>query len=88
VLELSTALALVAAGTGVTLVPGSVQALRPRGIVYRPLASPAPTTRLLALYRREDAPPTVARFVEIAREVLARHGGATGGARRAALRKP
>ena len=87
VLELSTALALVAAGAGVTLVPGSVQSLRPRGLVYRPLAPPAPTTRLLALYRREDAPPTVARFVEIARDVLARRAGATGGARRPALRK-
>jgi DNA-binding transcriptional LysR family regulator len=82
VLELSTALALVAAGVGVTLVPGSVQALRPRGLLYRPLAPPAPTTRLLALYRREDAPPTVARFVELARAVLARDGASASGAGR------
>lgn len=74
-LELSTALALVAAGIGVTLVPASVRTLRPRGLVYRPLASPAPTTRLLALYRREDAPAAVQRFLEVAREVLGRGRG-------------
>jgi DNA-binding transcriptional LysR family regulator len=74
-LELSTALALVAAGIGVTLVPRSVRTLRPRGVVYRPLAPPAPTTRLVALYRREDPPPVVARFLAVAREVLARERG-------------
>ncbi len=63
-------------GIGVTLVPASVRTLRPRGLVYRPLASPAPTTRLLALYRREDAPPAVQRFLEVAREVLGRGRGA------------
>jgi len=80
-LELSTALALVAAGIGVTLVPASVRTLRPRALVYRPLAAPAPTTRLLALYRREDAPPAVQRFLEVAREVLAREQGSLGRSR-------
>jgi DNA-binding transcriptional LysR family regulator len=71
-MELSTALAMVAAGVGVTLVPASVRTLHARGLVYRPLSAPAPTTRLIALYGREGAPPAVARFVDVARAVLAR----------------
>jgi DNA-binding transcriptional LysR family regulator len=70
-MELSTALAMVAAGVGVTLVAASVRTLHARGLVYRPLSPPAPTTRLLALYDRESAPPAVARFLEVARTVLA-----------------
>ncbi len=70
-LELSTTVALVAAGIGVTLVPASAEALQLAGVVYRPLAPPAPRTRLLALYRPDDQAPAVARFLEVAREVIA-----------------
>jgi len=70
VLELSTAVTLVAAGIGVTLVPASAQALRLAGVVYRPLRSPAPTTRLLALRRSDDRSAVVERFLEVAREVV------------------
>ncbi len=69
VLELSAAVTLVAAGVGVTLVPESAQALRLAGVAYRPLRPPAPTTQLVALHRAEDPRPTVARFLEVAREV-------------------
>jgi len=70
VLELSTAVTLVAAGIGVTLVPASAQALRLPGVVYRPLRPPAPTTRLLALRRADDRSAVVERFLEVAREVV------------------
>ncbi|HYG67057.1 MAG TPA: LysR substrate-binding domain-containing protein [Anaeromyxobacteraceae bacterium] len=74
-LELSTAVTLVAAGIGVTLVPASAQALRLAGVVYRPLEAPAPTTHLLALHRPDEPRPVVARFLEVAREVVeAGHG--------------
>ncbi len=70
VLELSTAVTLVAAGIGVTLVPSSAQALRLAGVAYRDLRSPAPVTRLLALYRADEPRPVVQRFLEVAREVV------------------
>jgi LysR family transcriptional regulator, benzoate and cis,cis-muconate-responsive activator of ben and cat genes len=79
-LELSTAVTLVAAGIGVTLVPASAQALRLAGVAYRPLRAPAPTTRLLALHRADEPRPVVARFLAVAREVIAT--GSPGGARR------
>jgi len=72
--ELSTALILVAAGLGVTLVAASARTLHPPGLVYRPLSAPAPVTELIALYRRDPVPPSVTAFLEVARSVLARNG--------------
>ncbi|BDG01886.1 LysR substrate-binding domain-containing protein [Anaeromyxobacter oryzae] len=68
--DLATAMALVAAGLGVTLVPASVRDLRREGVAYRPLGPPAPRTTLLALRRPGDALPVVDRFLAVAREVL------------------
>lgn len=70
VLELSTAVTLVAAGVGVTLVPASAQALRLEGVAYRPLRDPAPSTRLLALRRPDERRAVVDRFLEVARELV------------------
>jgi DNA-binding transcriptional LysR family regulator len=69
-LELSTAVALVGAGVGVTLVPATAQALRIDDVVYRPLLPPVPTTRLLAVHRAEGASPAALRFLEVARECV------------------
>lgn len=77
-LELSTAVALVGAGVGVSLVPASAQALRLRGVVYRPLRPPVPTTRLVAVRRAEGAPPAALRFLEVAREVVLERAAAHG----------
>ncbi len=74
--DLATAMALVASGVGVSLVPGSVRDLRRTGVEYREIAAPAPRTSLVAL-RRPGAPAPVAlRFLEVVREVLGRGGGA------------
>jgi DNA-binding transcriptional LysR family regulator len=70
VLELSTAVTLVAAGIGVTLVPASAQALRLDGVAYRALAGPAPRTTLVAIQRPDGRRPAVERFLEVARELL------------------
>ncbi|MGC4000925.1 MAG: LysR substrate-binding domain-containing protein [Anaeromyxobacter sp.] len=73
--ELSTALTLVAARVGVTLAPASAAALRLAGVVFRPLAAPAPTTRLLALHRPDGPTVLVARLLAVAREVLRARAG-------------
>jgi DNA-binding transcriptional LysR family regulator len=67
--DLATAMALVAAGLGVTLVPASVKDLRRSGVEYRDLA-PAPRTRLVALRRAGEPDPVVQRFLDVVREVL------------------
>jgi DNA-binding transcriptional LysR family regulator len=70
VLELSTAVTLVAAGVGVTLVPASAQALRLDGVAYRPLREPSPSTRLVALRRPDERKAVVDRFLDVAREIV------------------
>lgn len=60
-----TALAFVAAGLGVTLVPGSSGLFARPGVVWRPLAAPAPRTHLVLVHRRERVPATVAALLGV-----------------------
>lgn len=66
-LQMQTALSLVSAGLGLTLVPASVQNLRRNGVVYLPLASPAPMSVLSVSTRRGDRSPLLANFLAIVR---------------------
>jgi DNA-binding transcriptional LysR family regulator len=67
--EMQTAISLVDAGIGVSIVPESVRNLRREGVVYRPLAEPAPAISLTMSYRERDPSPILPRFLDIAREV-------------------
>ncbi len=62
---------LIAAGMGLALVPESLRELRHRGVVYRPLKAPAPTSELAALWRREDTSPVLQHFLEILWQIAA-----------------
>ncbi|MBV9852422.1 MAG: LysR family transcriptional regulator [Armatimonadetes bacterium] len=66
--EMQTALSLIAAGLGVTLVPASTRNLHRRGLVYRPLHDADAMTELTVAYRRDDLSPVLPRFLEIVRE--------------------
>ncbi len=65
--EMQTAISLVAAGLGVTLVPACVQRLRREGVVYRTLEAPAPMTELCAIYRRDDDTAALQAFLRVLR---------------------
>ena len=65
--EMQTAVSLIAAGIGVSLVPASVQNLRRQGVVYRPLTDPAPPTELVLAYRRDDSSPVLQVFLKTVR---------------------
>ncbi|MGO8671988.1 MAG: LysR family transcriptional regulator [Capsulimonadaceae bacterium] len=65
--QMQTALSLVSAGLGVTVVPASVQNLRRIGVAYRTFDAPAPTTQLCAASRRGDRSPLLANFLRIVR---------------------
>ncbi len=69
--EMQTAISLVAAGMGVALVPASVQNLRRRGVVYRPLADATATTELSVVYRAEDLSAVLPVFLRTVRESAA-----------------
>lgn len=60
---------LVAGGMGVSIVPASLQCFRRRGVVYRPLKPPVPTTDLAAMWRQDDESPALRSFLEIIRQV-------------------
>lgn len=62
--------ALVAADTGVALVPASLRHLRINGATFRPLATPRITTALALAYRESDVNPLVRRFLDTARTVV------------------
>lgn len=68
---------LVAAGLGVALVPECVKRLSRPGIVYRPLANPAPIADVEIVYRpsRSDA---VERFIALARDFLSQEVNLAG----------
>ena len=63
--ELQTALGLVAAEIGITLVPSSVQNLTREGVVYRHFIEPQPTIEMVMQRRRDETSPVVPRFLEI-----------------------
>jgi DNA-binding transcriptional LysR family regulator len=64
-------LSFVAAGLGVTLVPGSMRRLRVHGVVYRALDGEAGLVAPLNLaYRRSETSPAARRFTALARAGL------------------
>ncbi|KWV52573.1 hypothetical protein AS156_10275 [Bradyrhizobium macuxiense] len=67
VLHLQTAIGLIAAGVGVSLVPkAAARAQSGRGVAYVPLTAPAVVAPLTIAWREEDASPAVQRLLEIA----------------------
>ena len=61
--ELQTALGLVAAGLGITLVPASVQRLHRDDVRYCPIDAPGFVSPVIMSYRAGDASPFLARAV-------------------------
>jgi hypothetical protein len=62
-----TVLTLAAAGVGLALVPGSLEAINIPDIAYRPLTDFPVRSNLVLVSRRNEPSPAVRRFVEIAR---------------------
>lgn len=63
--DTTTAIAFVAAGLGVTLVPGSSGLFTRPGTLWRLLAEPAPRTRLVLLHHAERLSPTVTALLGV-----------------------
>ena len=68
------ACALVAAGLGVCFVPAGVQDGRTSSMVFRPVVPALPIEMEIALaYKPQPATELVLLFVEVVKEVMARH---------------
>lgn len=62
--EIHTALGLVSAGIGITLLPSSIQNMQNRGIEYRNLINPTPVLEMKMGYRASETSQALARFIE------------------------
>jgi len=67
--ELQTALGLVAAGVGLSIVPDAVQRFRRDEIVYRALQDQTATSPIIMCSRASDQSPEVAEFLKLVREL-------------------
>ena len=71
----ATALGLVAAGVGVSLVWECMRNLGRPGVVYRPLSGRAPRLETALAWRKDDPSPIPAAFVALARGFAKDSGG-------------
>ena len=72
--ELQTALGLVAAGSGIALVPGSVERLRRDNVVYRTLDAPEAVSPVIMSTRKGDRSPDVDRMLKIIKDMYKKDG--------------
>jgi len=89
VVDSLTAVALVAAGFGVSLVPAAVSQLALSGVVFRRLnKSPAVTVDINCIYRRDDASPILQAFLKTIRLMRKTRAGVAQAANPAPLSRP
>ena len=67
--QMLTVIGLVAAGMGLSLVPASMQTVRWKGIVYRPVQDRTPLADLTVAWRRDETSAVVKMFVGVVREM-------------------
>jgi DNA-binding transcriptional LysR family regulator len=79
--HLNAAIGLVSAGLGLTILPESLGVVQVPGVVYRPITGSQEGAEIGIAWRWGDPSPTVARFREVAREVV---GAGSAGLREAA----
>ena len=84
-----TAVALVAAGFGVALVPATVSQLALSGVVFRRLnRSPPVTVDINCIYRRDDTSPILQAFLQTIRLMRKKRAGVAPAANPAPLSRP
>ncbi len=70
-IQMQTIISLVSAGMGVALVPASLRNLARTGVSYVNLGGSAPVLETGIAWRTRDSSPTIGRFIQVAREMLA-----------------
>ncbi|WP_244881538.1 LysR substrate-binding domain-containing protein [Roseomonas mucosa] len=75
--ELQTALGLVAAESGICLVPASVETLRRDNVAYRPIKEKAVSPVIMST-RKGDRSPEIALLLQLVKDIYRREGIAFG----------
>jgi DNA-binding transcriptional LysR family regulator len=73
--DIQAAIALVAAGHGMSPVPAAIQSLKLKGVVYRPLRPQTLRIEMGLAWRRDDESALVRQFTRVAREAARRSLG-------------
>lgn len=68
-IQMQTIVSLVAAEIGIAIVPISLHNLQRTGVVYRVLQEPTPKATIAAVWKPDDASPTVQQFLEVVQQV-------------------
>ena len=76
--ELQTALGLVAANSGIAIVPGSVERLRGDNVVYRPINAPEAVSPVMMSTHKGDRSAEVDRMLKIIKDMYRKDGVAFG----------
>jgi DNA-binding transcriptional LysR family regulator len=72
--ELQTALGLVAAETGICIVPASVERLRRDNVVYRRLDEPGAVSPIIMSTRRNDRSPEIGVILKLVKDIYRKEG--------------
>jgi DNA-binding transcriptional LysR family regulator len=72
--EVASALNLIAARQGVSIVPASMQHMHPQGVAYRPILGRAPRAPLSLAYRRKEQSAAVRNLAALTRRTAANIG--------------
>ncbi len=72
--ELQTALGLVAAESGICLVPASVERLRRDNVIYRPLDEKQAVSPIILSTRKGESSPEIALLLRLLREIYPKEG--------------
>lgn len=72
--ELQTALGLVAAESGICLVPASVERLRRDNVVYRPLDETGAVTPIIMSYRKGEKSTEIALLMRLVKDIYRKQG--------------
>ncbi len=72
--ELQTALGLVAAETGVCIVPASVERLRRDNVVYRRLDEPGAVSPIIMSTRKGDRSPEISLILKLVKDIYKKEG--------------
>lgn len=75
--QVASAVSMVAAGFGVSIVPYSIRQFHAEGVTYRPIRGNAPSARVALAYRSAEHSPVILNFAAIARKVVAQEASAS-----------
>ena len=68
--QVASAVSMVAAGFGISIVPQSIEQFHTEGVTYRPIGGNAPNASIALAYRAAERSKVILNFATIAKQVI------------------